>query len=138
MALAADRDTKRRDGVQYDFPVVASMKIFAGALVAMIKSSTGVGYVTKGAAATNLTALGIAEEYVDNSAGADGALRVKVRRGVFRFKNSTSSDAIALKDIGASCYIVDDEQVALTNGSSTRSIAGVIRDVDSAGVWVEI
>lgn len=137
MALAADRNTLRREGVQFDFPVAAGAKIYAGAIVAMIISSTGAGNVKQGATATNLKGVGVAEEFVDNTDGSAGDVRCKVRRGLFRFKNSASSDAIALDDIGASCYIVDDETVALTSGSSTRSIAGVIRDVDSAGVWVE-
>ena len=63
---------------------------------------------------------------------------MKVRRGCFRFANSASADAIALADVGADCYIVDDQTVALTNGSSTRSVAGKIHDVDSSGVWVDM
>jgi hypothetical protein len=34
-------------------------------------------------------------------------------------------------------FIVDDETVAKTNGSSTRSVAGICRGVDAQGVWVE-
>lgn len=45
-------------------------------------------------------------------------------------------DAIALADIGSDCYIVDDQTVAKTSGSATRSVAGKIFDVDAAGVWV--
>jgi hypothetical protein len=40
--------------------------------------------------------------------------------------------------IGNDCYIVDDQTVAKTNGTATRSIAGKIRAVDAQGVWVEI
>lgn len=138
MPLSADRDTKRRDGREFTLPVAASTKIYAGAIVAMIKSSTSVGYAKQGATATNLQAVGVAVEQVDNSGGVDGAVNVNVRRGTFRFGNSASGDLIALKDIGATCYIVDDQTVALTNGSSTRSAAGTIRDVDAQGVWVEI
>ena len=75
---------------------------------------------------------------MDNSAGANGALNANVRRGTFRFLNSSAGDLIALSDIGASCYIVDDQTVAKTNGGTTRSVAGKIRDVDADGVWVEI
>ena len=35
-------------------------------------------------------------------------------------------------------YIVDDQTVAKTNGSSTRSAAGTIVDVDAQGVWVRV
>ncbi len=132
-ALTADRSTPSRDGIDFSFPVAASTKIYAGSLVAINSS----GYLTKGAASTTLKAAGVAQELADNSAGADGAINAKVRRGVFRFDNSASGDLIALADIGANCYIVDDHTVAKTNGSSTRSVAGVIRSVDADGVWVQ-
>ena len=63
---------------------------------------------------------------------------MRVRRGVFQFQNSSAGDLIALANLGADCYIVDDQTVALTNGTNTRSVAGKIRDVDAGGVWVEI
>ena len=53
------------------------------------------------------------------------------------FGNSTSTDAITLADVGSDCYIVDDQTVAKTNGSGTRSRAGRVFDVDSEGVWVD-
>lgn len=134
MALTADRDTKRRDGDLFEFPVAAATKIYAGSLVAM----NSAGYATKGAASTTLKALGRAEELADNSAGGGGDIKVKVRRGVFLFKNSTAGDAITLADVGKPCYIVDDEQVAKTNGAVTRSVAGTVVDSDTNGVWVDV
>lgn len=132
-ALTSNRDTPQREGAFYEFPVAASNKIFTGAIVCLNSSSLAV----KGATATGLKAVGRAEALADNSAGGNGAISVKVRRGIFRFANSTSGDLIALADVGADCYIVDDQTVAKTNGGSTRSVAGKIRDVDADGVWVE-
>lgn len=132
-ALAADRDTPRKDGKLFSFPIKAAKKIYRGAIVVL----TG-GYAEPGATALNLTAVGRANDTVDNSAGADGDLNVPVERGVFRFANSAAGDAIALSDVGSTCYIVDDQTVAKTDGTGTRSAAGTIRDVDAAGVWVEI
>lgn len=135
MALTQDRiGAIQRDSKQFSFPVAAATKIFAGGLVCI---NAG-GYATKGAVATTLKTVGVAEEQVDNSGGANGDKQVPVRRGTFRFKNSSAGDAIALADVGADCYVVDDETVAKTNGTSTRSVAGKIRDVDANGVWVEI
>jgi hypothetical protein len=132
-ALAADRPTPRRSGQDLSLPVAASTKIYAGALVCVNAS----GYATKGAVSTTLKAVGVAQEQVDNSAGANGDLRINVRRGVFLMGNSSAGDLIALADVGSTCYIVDDQTVAKTNGTSTRSAAGVVRDVDASGVWVE-
>jgi hypothetical protein len=135
-ALTADRATPNRAGNELSLPVAASMKIYAGALVAMITSSTGVGNATKGATATNLRGMGVAIEQADNSGGAAGDISVKVRRGVWAFGNSASTDQITRADIGTDCYIVDDQTVAKTNGSNTRSVAGKVVDVDTSGVWV--
>ncbi len=132
-AAAADRDTIRRDGHKAVAPMAATTKIFGGTLVCV----NSAGYATKGATSTTLKALGVAEQTVDNSAGAAGDLAVPYRRdGWFRFDNSGSTDAITLADVGADCYIVDDSTVAKTSGTNTRSVAGKVRDVDAAGVWI--
>ncbi len=133
-ALTADRNTKERDAKTFSFPVKAATKIFAGSLVVI----DATGYAAPGSVATTHKVVGRAAEQVDNSAGANGAVSVKVERGCFRFLNSAAGDLIALADVGADCYIVDDQTVAKTNGTNTRSVAGKIRDVDSLGVWVEI
>lgn len=132
-ALAADRATPRRDGKLLNLPQAASSLIYAGALVCVNSS----GYAVKGATSTTLKAAGVALKRSDNSAGTDGALTVPVQRGAWQFGNSASGDQITLADIGSTAYIVDDQTVAKTNGSSTRSAAGKIIDVDAAGVWIE-
>jgi hypothetical protein len=52
------------------------------------------------------------------------------------FANSASSDEITRAAIGTDVYLVDNQTVALTNGSSTRSVAGRVWDVTAAGVWL--
>lgn len=133
MVLTADRNTPRREGEEMSLNVAAAKKIYAGSIVARDAS----GNATPGAVATTLLGMGRAEEYVDNSAGAAGDKIVRVRKGVFRYANSAAADEITTADIGKECYIVDDQTVAKTDGTSTRSIAGRIYDVDTAGVWVE-
>ena len=67
-----------------------------------------------------------------------GDLTVDYRPGVYRFANSSGADAIAKADIGAKCFIVDDQTVAKTDGTGTRSPAGIIDGVDANGVWVRL
>jgi hypothetical protein len=110
-------------------PVKAGAKIYAGALVALLG-----GYAKQGVTATGLIAVGVAEEDVDNTSGADGALSVRVRQGVFAMNNSSGGDAIAQANVGADCYIVDDNTVALTSGSSTRSRAGKVIRITASGL----
>ncbi|MBN9504926.1 MAG: hypothetical protein J0I69_02775 [Altererythrobacter sp.] len=132
MALSADRNTPRRQGDILSGGVAASTKVFAGALV----MRNAAGYLTKGAAATGAVGVGRAEEQVDNSAGSAGDAVLRYRPGTFRFKNSGSADAITIAEIGDKCFVVDDETVAKTDGSSSRSPAGIVEDVDAQGVWV--
>lgn len=135
-ALAAGRDTPRRgENSVADLETIklaASTKIYAGSLVC----KNAAGNAVPGAIATTLVALGRAEFEVDNSTGLVDTKSIDVRPGTFRWENSTAGDAIAKADIGAVCYIVDDQTVAKTSNSSTRSIAGKVVEVDSVGVWV--
>ena len=132
-ALANDRNTPYQDGEVLSVPVAAGKKIFAGALVA----ANATGLATPGATATGLTALGRAEEMVDNSAGGNGAVNIRVRRGkAFKFAND--ADAVTQSMLGKTIYIVDDQTVAKTDGGGTRSAAGKCVGVESDGVWVEI
>lgn len=132
-ALTAARNTPSRTGQVFELGVATGVKIYQGALVAVNSS----GYVTPGATSTTLVGLGRAEAYVDNTAGQNGDVNIRVSRGIFQYANSSAGDAIANDDIGKICYMVDDATVALTNGSDTRSPAGRIFGVDSSGVWVE-
>lgn len=132
MALTADRNTEMKDGELIPVPVAANTVIFGGSLVAVNAS----GYLVPGAVATTLTYLGRAEGYVSNNPGANGAKSVNVRRRkMFKWKNY-ASDLVVQADLGKTCYIYDDETVAKTNGSATRSAAGTVLAIDSDGVWV--
>ena len=132
-ALAADRNTPAREGGMIHRPVAASTLIWAGALACQ----NATGFAVPGATAIGLVVLGRAEERVDNSAGADGDLTIRIKRGVFRFANSAGADEITGADIGSLAWIVDDQTVAKTNGTNTRSLAGTVDDVDAQGVWVD-
>ncbi len=130
MTLAAGRNTNVMLGELREQPVGAGTRIFRGALV----MRNAAGFVVRGATATGV---GVAEEDVDNTAGANGADMVRYRQGqVARFKNSAAGDLIAQADVGLPCWIVDDEQVAKTNGTNLRSRAGIVEAVDALGVWV--
>lgn len=132
-ALTQDRNTLRRDGVQTEPPVAAGARIYGGALVAI----NAAGFAVPGSTATGLIGAGVAEQRADNTGAAAGAIRVRLNRLPHCFGNSDSADAITLADVGSDCYIVDDQTVAKTNGSGTRSRAGRVFDVDGEGVWVD-
>lgn len=133
MPLTQDRMTAHRDGEVMPFAVAASTEIFLGALVA----TNAAGFLVPGSAATGLTYIGRAEAHVDNSAGADGDETVLVRRHkAFLWKNS-DADPVGQSLVGKTCYILDDETVAATDATGTRSAAGTVLAVESNGVWVD-
>ena len=131
MALSAPRNTPQALGDMRRSGLAASVVVFAGAM--LMRNSSG--YLTKGQTATGLVGAGRAEASATGGAGA-GDVSVDWKAGTFRFKNSSAGDAITIADIGKPCWSVDDETVAKTSGTNTRSIAGFIHEVDAQGVWV--
>lgn len=136
-ALAANKATKRMGVtpavINYppSVPVAATSHIFAGALVC----ASATGFATPGAVATTLTALGVAEEEADNSAGADGAIKVRVRRGAHLFVND-GTNPVTQADLFKNVYIVDDQTVS-TLGTG-RSIAGKFLGFEGAACIVQV
>ena len=131
-ALTTDRNSPQLLDDIRSQPVAAASKIFAGSIV----MRNAAGYMIKGQTVVGGFGTGRAEDQTDNSAGALGAINVRYRKGTFQFANSTAGDLIAQANVGAKCWIVDDQTVALTNGTATRSPAGIIEGVDAFGVWV--
>ena len=132
-ALTADRNTPMKDGEVLVLLVGANVRIYGGSLVAL----SATGYVVPGAVSTTLTYLGRAEQGISNLGGADGGQSVTVRRKkAFKFNNH-AADLVTQADVGKVCYIVDDQTVAKTNGTNTRSAAGKVLGIDVDGVWIE-
>ena len=133
-ALTMARDTAEiAQGAKYlSLPVKGSTTIYQGSLVALDAE----GYAIPGKKAAGLIAAGRAEETVTNS-GADGAVSIRVSRGVFVFNNTgTAANKIGSKHLLGLCYIEDDQTVtALATGASA---AGLVVRVDDSGVAVEM
>lgn len=127
MALSRPRNTPRRDPEFREFVVPAGVTAHQGGLAVL----DATGAVKPGSTALNLTAVGMFE----NSAVAGETVRV--RRGCFCFSNS-GTDPVDATSVGKDVFIVDDETVAKTNGTNTRSRAGTCFAIDAAGVWVMV
>lgn len=131
MALAQDRNTPEMIGADRQGGLAASVQVYAGAIV----MRNAAGYLTKGATATGLVGVGRAEQRATGGAGA-GDVTLNYKPGIFRFANSASTDLIGITEIGKVCYVVDDQTVAKTDGTASRSPAGFVEGVDSLGVWI--
>lgn len=133
MALTADRNTPIKDGELLVLGMAAATKVFAGGMAAANAS----GYILPAADAAGLTVVGMTEEQVDNSAGANGDLTVPVRRGKgFIFKNS-ATNAVTLAQLGKDIYVEDDETVASAGGTNSI-VAGTCLGILTEGVLVKI
>jgi hypothetical protein len=130
-AATEGRNTKRRNAELGSGVVNAGATLFAGTLVTRL--AAGGNLVTAGTASAG-AAVGVAEETITG----DGVKVATYRRGCFQFANSAAGDAIAAGDIGATCYIADNQTVAKTDNAGARKAAGKIVDVDAGGVWVDV
>ena len=130
-ALTAARNTPARVGDADAHPVKAATTVFQGSLVVL-----DAGYAAPGRTATGLIAVGRAESTATAVAAGDAV--VETRPGTFKFANSADADEITQADVGADCYIVDDQTVAKTHATNTRSRAGKVVAVDADGVWVRV
>jgi hypothetical protein len=113
--------------------VKASTKILKGAMVAI--DSSGNAQPAGLAAGGSVRVVGIASATADNSAGAAGAIQVELLVGQFKFVNH-GADAVTKASVGADCFVLDDQTVALTSATSTRIVAGKVQQVDADGVRV--
>jgi predicted RecA/RadA family phage recombinase len=122
-ALTANKDTNLRDGRDLLVPVKGSTKIYAGAGV-IVGTATGLA-VPAGDVAAHVRC-GIATDLADNSAGSDGAEKVRVRRlgcAVVKYTGTAPT-------VGATVYWVDDQTVQAAATTNTVK-AGIVVLVDS-------
>jgi hypothetical protein len=135
VALAADRDTPELASAFSQLhaeTAASSTQFYKGGIVVLDQAD---GLMKKGSTATGLIAMGRCSENILTP--ASNTDKVECRSGIFKYGNSASADLIAADDVGKDCFIVDDQTVALTNGTNTRSRAGKVYRVDpDGGVWV--
>lgn len=99
---------------------------------------TSTGLVAKAFASTTLVPLGVFTENQTTTSGQ--TVHVTLDREITArwYANSLTTDAIGASEILKDVYLVDDQTVAKTSGSSSRSIAGRVWKVDATrGVLVE-
>lgn len=132
-ATTQDRNTLARSGKLRAFPVAAATVIPGGVIACLNASSL----LVNGSTSNAQICVGVTVRRADNGSGVAGQVKAEVERGVFGpFANSASGDQITLQDVGNDCYIVDNQTVAKTSNSSTRSVAGKVHDVTADGVYI--
>lgn len=59
----------------------------------------------------------------------NGAVTVEIATGSFYLNNGTSGDLITQANVGAPCYVINENTVGLTSGGGTRPVAGVVESL---------
>ena len=110
--------------------VTTAKTIYRGALCAR---DIAAGTIEPVSADPTLRVEGVADDPAIPVAGllGDGTKTVTLSRGCYWFKNSTSTNAIALTEVDTVCYALDDQTVSKTNVLGTLPVAGIVRDYDS-------
>lgn len=129
----SERKTARRDGDLNPYPVAAATKVEAGNIGAVNAS----GYLVHASDTAGLTVVGVIQETVDNSTGANGDLSANVMRGKsFHFDND-GTNALDQADVGGDCYVSDSETVQ-TDAAINDIVAGKLMSIEADGVYVYI
>ena len=108
--LALNKPRAYEEGIYNDLPVKGSTKIFEGAVLG--KAS---GFARPLVAADVF--LGFSQEFVDNSAGADGVKVVRTRQ-----RGKIVLDVVGVTGVtneGATVYASDDDTFTLTSAGNT-------------------
>lgn len=131
--LAADNETIKGPlaglALVQALTVLDTEKMYVGGLMAVDNA----GEAQMASDTLGLRVLGICPENVDNS--DDGETVAPPKPGIFRLNNS-STNAVTVGMRGRPCYVEDDNTVAST--STNLVPAGLVHDVDTDGVWVDL
>jgi len=110
-------------------PMKAATTVFKGAMVGVDNAGNAqpAGLLAGG----TVRVRGVAQHTQANP-GAAGATKVECAPGVYRMNNH-GADLVVAADVGADCFVVDDNTVAKTNGTNTRPVAGKVEAVEPDG-----
>jgi hypothetical protein len=129
--LTQDRPTPYREGIEVEYPVAASAKVYAGSLVCV----NAQGFAAPAADASGFHFIGVAMEQVDNAAGEDGDKVVRLRRtGVFEFDAASITQAM----VGNPMYAVDDHTFDDDGGTHQVRVGVLVKFQSATRGWVDI
>jgi hypothetical protein len=125
--ITVPRDPQRRaPESELSDLVEANTNLIKGAMYGL----NAAGYAVNMESGVPATARGEVMYTVDNTGGAQGALRVRGRSGMFTLHPETGDEPTA---VGAMTYFVDNQTVAATSDNGARPEAGYLHGLSAAG-----
>lgn len=126
-ALTADKNTPSKEGGRLQsVPLLANAIVFKGGFVSLVVAS---GFAQAAGDDAGTIFVGVAEDNVDNTGGANGDKSVQVDMGSVR---RVVSVGLAQADLLKDAYLLDDQSVALIGGVSNNIVMGRITEFISA------
>lgn len=130
-----DRAIWRKDGLLIPFLVAGGVKIYGGNMIAINEDGFAVPG-DKGTATDALAIMGLSDEFVDNTGGADGDAVVLVQRGAGFCLANSSAKPVGQALVGKRCQVEDS--VTVCADDTVNRTAGTVMEVSPDGVWVFI
>ena len=115
-----------RDYPLEQYNVTAGDALADGDIVAILASA---GTAQRASDATGTCVRGVAKCVRDG--------KVEVTNGIFLFKNDATNAVVRKTHVGGACYVKDHEIVD-SDGGTNRVVAGLVVDVTSDGVYVDM
>lgn len=114
--LTAAIDTQESDGREHWYLMATNIKLYAGAFV--VVNASGYAADMIGGTASQLF-VGTCLETTDNTGGANGAKRVKVRRLRGHIETRVAT-GLTQASVGLPAYAADDNTITTTAGTNTQ------------------
>ncbi|WPO67567.1 hypothetical protein SDC64_01055 [Acinetobacter haemolyticus] len=131
-------NTEYRDGILIPVALAASAIVLQGTFA--VVGADGYALDSAAVGGADQVCLGIWQEDAENK-GADGEANGLVHRKKLYLVANSSTDPVTQAELGSQIYIEDNQTVAKTDGTGTRSVAGRFMGFDTeytTHVWVEI
>lgn len=128
-ALATNKNRVEKEGKLIAMPVAASTHIYKGALLKI----NAAGYIEGCDPESGAVYAGVAYEEKDNSAGANGALDVRVERMNAIY---CAGAGFVAADLGKKVYAADDNTVQLADPTNGQIVGTIVEVVSATEVLV--
>jgi len=130
--------TEYRDGILFPVPLMAGALVLQGTFAVI--NTEGFAITSANVGGADQTCLGVWDNSAQNLGENGDAIACVYRHKHFLVRNS-DTDPVTQADLGKMVYIEDNQTIAKTDNTGTRSLAGRFMGFDTQYencVWVEI
>ncbi|MGL5344844.1 MAG: hypothetical protein ACRC9O_09615 [Plesiomonas sp.] len=127
-----DRNTAFNDGELFPVPCERAVVIGAGNVVCVNAD----GYAIPGGKGAGYRVVGVSDDAVDNSIGAQGERSILVRRAKAFYLDNSATAPITQADVGKPCYLQDSVTVTQSDADNAPLAGRVLTVSADEGVQV--